>query len=98
MPTYFLNLRSVYTPFEVPTLPHLLLSLKAAFPREEGMIVIPPRRSEAGLFKIVMAQDADDLVLPLSGGGSEFQFRLRKLTAAECEGRLNTNPRAEGSL
>jgi len=65
---------------------------------EEGMTVIPPRRSEAGLFKIVMGQDADNLSVPLAVAGKEFLFPLRKLTAAECEGRLNPNPRAEGLL
>ena len=98
MPTYFLNLRTVFNPFEIPTLPHLLLSLKAAFPREEGMIVVPPRRSEAGMFKVVMGEDNDNLHLPLSVGGQEYNFLLRKLTSAECEGRLNTNPRAECML
>ena len=98
MPTYFLNLRSVFHPFELPTLPELLLSLKAAFPREEGMIVIPPRRSEVGMYKIVMGEDNVDLNLPLSVDGTEYQFHLRKLTPEESAGRLNTNPRAEGLL
>ena len=49
------------------------------------------------MFKVVMGEDNDNLHLPLSVGGQEYNFLLRKLTSAECEGRLNTNP-AEGML
>ena len=83
MPTYLLTLRAVYTPFEIPTLPQLLLSLKAQFPTDEGMTVIPPRRSEQGMFKIVLKEEYDNLKLPLSVGGREYHFPLRKLTDEE---------------
>ena len=98
MPTFSLNLREVYTPFQLPTLPQLLLSLKARFPDEVEMTVIPPRRSEQGMCKIIMHQDADNLVVPLKVDGTEFQFCLNKLTAAEAASHLNTNPQAEGKL
>ena len=98
MPTYLLNLRAVYTPFELPTLPQLLQGLKAKFPNDPDMIVIHPRRSEQGFYKIVLQVDDDHLQLPLSIGGKVYDFSLRKLTAVEEEGRINYNPRAEGKL
>ena len=98
MPTYLLTLRAVYTPFELPTLPQLLQSLQAKFPTDTGLTVIQPRRAEQGMYKIVLQVDADNLQLPLSVGGRVHNFSLRKLTAAEEEGRLNANPRADGKL
>ena len=98
MPTYLLSLRAVYTPFELPLLPQLLQSLKAKFPNDAGMIVIQPRRSEQGFYKIILQVDDDNLQLPLSVGGKVYTFSLRKLTAAEEEGRINANPRADGKL
>ena len=98
MPTYLLSLREVYTPWEVPTLPQLLQTLKAVHPNDEGMTVVPPRQSEAGLFKIVLAADDDNLTIPLTVGGKDFVLPLRKLTAEQCAGRLNANPRSEGLL
>ena len=62
------------------------------------MTVIPPRRSEQGMYKIMLNQDADDLKVPLSVGGREFSFPLRKLTDEELNGRLNANPQSEGKL
>ena len=98
MPTYFLNLREVYTPFQLPTLPELLQSLKAKFSDDPGMIVLQPRRSEQGMYRIVLEKDEDNLQLPLSVGGQTFTFPLRKLTDTEAEGKFNLNPRAEGQL
>ena len=98
MPTYLLSLRQVYTPWEVPTLPQLIQTLKARFPLDEGIKVVPPRQSEQGIFKIVLQADSDVLTVPLKVGGKDHVFKLRKLTAGECAGRMNVNPRSEGNL
>ena len=98
MPTYLLNLRAVYIPFALPTLPQLLQSLQGKFPTDTGLTVIQPRRSDQGLYKIILQVDDDHLQLPLSVDGKEHMFSLRKLTNAEEAGRLNANPRAAGKL
>ena len=80
MPTYFLTLQGHFTPWDLPTVPTVIHSIRAKYPGDPKLIVVPDRNSHGALYKIVMDNDStksgEALEIPLNVQGSEVMFPL----------------------
>ena len=78
--TFLLHLRNHFTPWSMPTLPEVLISIKAQFPNDPGLTVIPGRNAELGTYRVTLTSATDDAIyLPLTVQGKNHNFLLEKI-------------------
>ena len=78
MCTYFLDLQPHYTPWELPTLPEVIHSIRAKYPHDPKLAVIADRTSMNAVYKIILNVDTEgDLSIPVKiKNGEEHVFPL----------------------
>ena len=80
MPTYLLTLQDHFTPWDIPSVPTVILSIRAKYPADPKLIVVPDRNSHGALYKVVMDNEStksgEALEIPLMVQGSQVMFPL----------------------
>ena len=99
MPTYLLHLRNHFTPWGMPSVPEVLISIKARFPNDPGLTVIPGRNAELGTYRIRLEEDSDAVIsLPLQVQGKEHLFTLEKTSAPTTFSPVSNIQLSSGTL
>ena len=99
MPTYTLNLRQHYHPWGIPQIPEVIGSLRAKFPAEAGLTVIPGRNSDLGTYRIYLpVAPAGDVFLPLKVMGQEHDFPLEPTATQSTYAGVSNRQLSRGTL
>ena len=89
MPIYTLDLQHHYKPWKVPTLPQVIISLRAKF-SDPKLTVIPERKTHNAFFKIILDPNSEGaLTIPLMVEGKEVEFPLTELKSGPNDARFS---------